>query len=97
MDTTGKLMYSVDDGIRPYAYSYTRTEEQRAQTPHQPEDTYTIREAVEVPIKDARPHEMNLTDNGFQLVQHPTALTPEDFYGDEVRQRFAIVFLRLED
>jgi len=86
-DLTASLRYSRDEGPgkRPYIYSYQRTEEELASSPHKDQDG-TVAVPVEVVVRDGRGLGHSLDTHSFQLEQAaPTALSTEDFYDNNAK------------
>jgi len=74
LDIKATLNYIKEDGVRPSIYLYDQSKH--------PSENYT-RAAETVTIHDGRKLSTTLSNNGFELINHPTALRNEDFWSDE--------------
>lgn len=74
------INYCRDEKVRPYSYTYHRSDEEKNATSTHNSDEYMNMVEMEVLIKDARSLKMSFGVDGFELFQNTTSLTTDDFY-----------------
>lgn len=87
------LTYHYDDGKRPFLYARPRT----SKDPHQ-QDFGGSPDLVRVKIHDGRQQDhLTLDRNAFELVQHPTSLSTQEFYSNQMQVVETTYYKEIED
>ena len=79
-DIQVELNYNRDDGTRPYKFGRPRSKHERL---FYPADEGGPREYVPVTVHDGREEDLKLDEASFELIDHETSMSTEDFYDEQ--------------